>query len=143
MKKEIKIPFVENESCVPVIKFTLGNGITGYAVIDTGSESTVFDKDFVKSNKSEFSIEATKNKIKMIGVSDNSGELPVIYASANVKLGSDELVMNGMLFTLVHLEDNLGFKPAALIGSDVLNDLGAKLNFKQNIMTYYNDISGK
>ena len=145
MKERIKIPFVENKSVVPVVRFTLDSGATGCAVIDTGSESTVFDKDFVLQNKKSFRIEVTENKISLVGVMENN-EAPIVYGTSSVEFAGQpgfKLDMQGMIIPLKNIESNLGFPPAAIIGSDILNKLGAKLNFKRKTMTLYNDLSGK
>lgn len=145
MKERVKVAFEEVNTAVPIVKIRLSNNSEGFAVVDTGSESTVFDKDFVKKSKNNFDIKITKEKINLVGVAQNN-ETPIIYAATEVFFGNDTMYrfgMKGMVISLANLKDNLGFVPAAIIGSDLLEALDSKLDFKKRLMFVSNDISGK
>lgn len=56
--KDLEVPFVE---------FTLSNGTKGRGLIDTGSESTMIDTNFIKKNKECFAIDVTNQKMNFVG----------------------------------------------------------------------------
>ena len=65
----LKIPFVKSATDCPIVRYSLGNGATGFALVDTGSEITLVDESFAKENKYCFKIDVTRNKLVMHGVS--------------------------------------------------------------------------
>lgn len=53
---------------VPVAQGFLCNGSPFNAIIDTGSEETLIDKDYIKENKKCFTLERTDYKINFMGI---------------------------------------------------------------------------
>jgi hypothetical protein len=135
-----RIPFVECGSDVPVIKFTLDDGTIGYGVVDTGSESTVFDKDFVKANKQSFKVEITSNKMGVVGVSDKM-DVPIVKVCGPLYFKDVRCTVNAVMMPLTHLTshfENIGVKLtiSALFGSDMLKYLNAGIDFKKKMVMF-------
>lgn len=151
MKKN-NISFIEYGTDVPIVKFNLDNGVEALGIIDTGSESTLFDSSFVKNNKSLFRIEKTKEKINFIGISD-SNEVPILYGTSPIYFNttdSDSCKVNvkGMIISLSHLTKHLqdgndSLEISAIFGSDLLANLGANINFIDKRLTLEDDTSCK
>lgn len=142
MQNKVKIPFVKNKSRVPVIKFRLKGGKEGYSVVDTGSESTVFDMQFVKKNKSCFDVEITEDKMNLVGLTDSS-ETPLIYATTHVcfrECPEADITVKGIVMDLSRISPNIGHPTAALIGGDVLTKIRAKVNYDRQLMSLYYDL---
>lgn len=144
MKKD-KIPFVCYDSKVPVVKFYLADGTEGYALVDTGSESTVFDKTWIKDNKKAVQIEITENKLNTISFAGDK-DIPIIRVKSSVIFEPKDtsvfiLDLSGMVMDLSginkHLEQR-GITISAIIGADALSYYGAKLDFnkRQMILDY-------
>lgn len=153
VRKTIK--FEDCASEVPIVKFILGNGEPAYAVIDTGSEATLFEMNLVLGgHKKEFPIHKTKDKINFVGLQKDT-ETPIIKTSPTLRfLDSDNdteylyvKVDDGMFISLKnlteHLKDQYGTDMTvfAIIGSDVLNRLNAEVNYKNKEMIIDYDLS--
>lgn len=147
MSKRISIPFLGESSEVPFVWFSLANGVAGCALVDTGSESTIFDLNFVRAFKDQFKINKTKNKINFVGISKGS-EQPIVNVNCKVYLsGKNEFSAEGILSDLsyvkAHLHSNFDIELSAIFGSDFLNSIGAKINFKKRKLEISDDISGQ
>lgn len=149
-----KIRFVDMPSEVPVVKFYLGDGTCGFAIVDTGSELTTFDADFVKEHKKQFRVSMTKDKISMIGLGSETEQhalnTDVVLTMTDTD-GSDVCVRirHGVLFHLEHIRDVLNqqygidISVDAIFGSDMLNKYEAKINYKDKTLALEDDIYGK
>jgi hypothetical protein len=139
---KVKIPFVKNKSAVPVIRVRLNNGKEGYAVVDTGSESTMFDMQFVKKNKNYFEIQTTDSKMNLIGMS-SSAEVPLIRATTHLRFRESpdaDVKANGLVVDLSHLTDNVGRQVAMIIGSKLLAQVRGKVNYDRRYLSVYYDL---
>lgn len=149
------IKFVDCKSEVPIVEFILGNGEPAYAVVDSGSEITLFDYSLVLGeHKSEFPIKKTRNKMTFVGIQKDT-ETPVVKTTPTLRfLDSDDeskylyvKVDDGMFISLKnlteHLKDQYGtdMTVSAIIGSDVLNRLNAEVNYKNKEMIIDYDLS--
>ena len=149
MKKQIKqkIPFVDCASNVPFVKFYIHGGEECYAILDSGSESTIFDMDFIKSHKKQFKTEITDNKVTLVGVG-TAVERPIIDVSVDVTF--DEAGISypakghivDLSTTKEHTKTKLGIETVAIFGGAFLKSIGAEINYPEKTL-YLNDISGK
>ena len=142
--KKYKATFINGLSQVPVIKFTLADGSEGTALLDTGSELTVFNKDFVKKHRSEFDVKTTKEMVEFVGLSAKSS-IPAIHAGADllfVGRNKKAIRIEGLIMQLDNIVQNLGYSPSAIIGCDNFVKYGVELNFKEKEMSY-NDLPCK
>ena len=133
----IKIPFIKSETECPIVRYSLGNGATSFALVDTGSEITLADEAFAKENKYCFQIDVTKNKVVMHGVC-GSNEKPVINATTNIRFGTTEQDMDvsitAVLTNLTNIkttnkQNGNVYHITLVLGSDFLTMNKAKLNF--------------
>ncbi len=134
-RKENKIPFVDYSSDVPLIKFYLEDGSEGLAIIDTGSELSLFDDKYVMKHRDQFSLEYTDEIITMVGVQSKS-ETAATNATASVSMNGHVVVITGMAFSMSHIMESWQKDKciSALIGSDILSELNAKVDYKNNYL---------
>ena len=149
-----KVRFVDSAFDIPIVKFSLGNGVESYAILDTGSEITTFDKDFILNNRAEFQILHTKEKINLVGMATEK-EQPVIHAGTKLyfsdKSGESSVcnVSEAMVMSLAIINENLkkqylfAKEITAIIGCDVFLTLNAKIDFKNKTLNISDDISCK
>ena len=138
-----KIKFSNQCQDVPVIKLTLGNGKDIYALVDTGSESTIIDKTTIKENKDLFHIIRKSEKTSFIGVAGNT-EVPIVEASTTVTISGESLNLNGIVMDLSHItKDSESIKLSVILGCHLLKELEAKLDFKDKSIMLNNDLSSQ
>lgn len=138
-----KIKFSNQCQDVPVIKLTLGNGKDIYALVDTGSESTIIDKTTIKENKDLFHIIRKSEKTSFIGVAGNT-EVPIVEASTTVTISGESLNINGIVMDLSHItKDSESIKLSVILGCHLLKELEAKLDFKDKSIMLNNDLSNQ
>lgn len=125
--------FENVDTTIPIIKYKL-NGEVCYAVVDSGSEQTVFDSSFVKSHNEQFQLSTDgDNMISFSGVSPHPTDVACQYASTTIDLGRGKTIcVEGMLMSLAHLSDhfdNYGIHLSLLLGADILSDNDAAIDF--------------
>ena len=137
-----RIKFEEMPFEVPVIKFLFGDR-RFYALVDSGSETTLLDKTFAKKEK--IKIKINTKKVECIGLS-NSQESVFIETTLDANfISTDNTMITEHIKALCadlsmvndHLVDTykLDSPVVAIIGSDFLTQRSAKLNFKTKTMT--------
>ena len=147
MNKHIK--FIDIKSEVPIVRFMLHDGTEGYAIIDSGSEITSFDTEFVKKNKEQVTIHKTESKMNIVGLNDNVNT-PVTKLDAIIMFSDDGLtqvhIKDAMIYRLDVINANLkmtykiDIKITAIIGSDVLSQTNAILDYKKKEMILDDDL---
>lgn len=143
MQKRIVIPFVDASVDAPIIKVYYGVDKFVYALIDTGSEISMIDKNFVKSTKKMgplfedmFVRMPQPEKMQMIGLA-GVREVPVIKTKTLVHF-EDTSMADRIMFTAIEMDfamiaqrksapDNEDI--SIIIGNDFLNSRKAKINF--------------
>ena len=136
-KREIK--FVRNNTNVPVIKFRLKSGTEGFAIVDSGSESTAFDYDFAKANKKDFKVEFTNSTIDLVGVASKAAN-PLYEAYTEVIFFDDNnesqplKIEKAMLMNLSNLKEHIGYDVHAILGSDVFTNTKAKIDYNTHCL---------
>lgn len=131
------IKFENTKRNVPIVRFSLGADKEYYAILDTGSESTLFDMYFIKEEKENISINIPEEKMSIVGVS-SSNEVPLINVSVPICFeGRAVCTANGLVLDMSHITkefpESMGnsFKISALFGSDVLDAISAKVDFEK------------
>ena len=57
MKKRVRVKFLDYGSDIPIVPFRISEDAVYFAILDTGSDTTIFDKTFVDKNKDLFADE--------------------------------------------------------------------------------------
>lgn len=139
-----KICFVDTGLDVPVIEIQC-NGVTSYAILDTGSECTLFDAAFIKSIKNKGGVRIyTDTEDKEIIMYAMKQSVQPVMADASIILGDGKssgrpIKCSGLIFNLSginkHVEKTTGKKIGVIIGSDTLNKYNMKIDFKEKIVS--------
>lgn len=147
---KIIIQFSDVNSKLPLIDFDI-NGESYVALLDTGSESTLFDEKIVESD--DYKIEPTDYVMSLIGLSGETGKKRIysVRASINIKdnysSGNNEysqivtLPIDGIVSDLSQVSDNINerygkkLNVSLIIGSDTLNKYGAKIDYRRKQLT--------
>lgn len=151
------IPFVDCKSEVPIVKFVFDNGDGAFAVVDTGSETTLFDFGLLFSNhKSEFPLKKTRKKINFVGI-QNEAETPLIKTSPILKFPDSDndtgylhievkdAIFIGLANLTQHIKDqyDTDMPISAIFGSDMLSRLNATINYNTKEVVIDYDISSQ
>ena len=150
MTKRIKIPFVKQSPLVPMIRIFLPGGTGGWAIIDSGSESTLIDKEFVRKHKEFFKFERTRDKINFVGI-DSKSPHHIVNAKGSIAFYQDteiffhkiEAIVSDLSNVTNHTKENFDVEIAAIIGSDFLKELNAEINYPDQALYMDDDISGE
>lgn len=142
--RKVKVPFIQSECDIPIIEFELSNGNKGLAIIDTGSDTSLVDKDFVIANKKEFKIKKRKQSASFSGLSASS-DMPIVEAGVKVKFAGMEYPFLANVFPMTFvmaMKEVYDVSPVVLIGSDMLIALSADINYLKKEVTFaYDDLS--
>lgn len=149
-----KINFLKLPFDVPIVEFSLDNGAKGYAIIDTASEVTTIDKDFVLENKKEFHVKKERKKITMVGVNGETA-VPIIKSSGFLGFqthpaGYIQLEMtDAITYSLRAITQNIksqyecDLDIAIILGSDFFTKHQAKIDYSVKTICFNDDLSGK
>ena len=146
--KKIKIPFYQSESEIPIIEVALGNGTKTLAIVDSGSETTLIDKDFILENKNAFKVSKSRDMVSYTGLV-SAQKMPAIVADTYVlPTGCKKyLPLHGYVFDMSYVSQSLleayNIDAKILIGSDTLNEYNAELNYEKKELIIKHDLSGK
>ena len=147
--KQLTIPFKKKKVKVPVIECCC-EGFYIQAIVDTGSESNVFDESFLKDNNL---VGEDGEEMDLVSLS-GAGNKHIVYTVESSLLfdvdnRSQEFTITGISADLSGINDHLRMKyketkPISLIiGNDFLKQYSAKINYKTKELTLYYDISGE
>lgn len=147
MTEIVKIPFVKSKSEVPVIPF-YRNGKHLYALVDTGSESTLFDNSIVDDG-TMFSIELER-EMDFIGLNGKTEKKPIRGVTSMVNMNGLDVQVSGINADLTSIRNHLNdmydedIRIDAVFGADFLGWYLAKIDFdKREIILHDNGLSGK
>ena len=144
MNKRIIIPLVESSCKLPMIRFDIGGEIH-LALIDTGSESTLFDRH--TSTNENFVLEETNYVMSLVGLGGETSKKRIISVKARLTICDDsndyrEVEVEGMLTDLTYVSEGIGarfgneLKVAAIIGSDFLTEHCAVIDYKRKELSF-------
>ena len=140
------IPFVETNSVIPFIRFPMADGRVVYALVDTGSASTLLDRSLMTDYPEIFKSTSPKGKTSFVGIA-GSREVEVEIARIDIPMeasgaGDGNLRILGLLDDLSPLADNVkrivgtSETLTVLIGSDCLRAYGAKIDLNKGCITF-------
>ena len=136
MKNRISTGFVLKNINIPVVEFELSGGVKGRGLIDTGSESTMLDLNFLKQNRSVFAIDVTNQKMNFVGFYGDEDK-HLIRVSTYVHFGKRAVGLKNAIATQLDninksLEDMYGkdMHIDVVFGSDFFIDHRLEINYK-------------
>lgn len=133
-----KVSFQKFQSDVPIIKFSLPSGVEFNALIDTGSESTVFDADFVSKNSNQFSSDA-EHAMSLVGLGGD-----IVHTVKNVSttliLNHKKFLISGITTDLSNVNNHIHMiydvNVSLILGCDILKQFGAILDFREQSASF-------
>lgn len=148
MKGKI-IPFIDIKTAIPVVRLYLDDNTMFYGIVDSGSDTTVFDLEFVKNNKDKFSINKTTMKVEYTGI-NSSETMPVIQAKTfiyNSPEDTNRILVSGEILNISSamnsFEKTYNIRPDAIIGSELLKELDAKIDYENRELVIKHDLPSK
>lgn len=139
MKNTTTIPLLKFESKVPVIKITVGDRDL-YALLDTGSESTLMDENLVK----EGAVKSKKidRKISFVGLGGGSEKIDITIASDDFQVTKEDKIHIAGISTDMsriasHFRESYGSEIvlSAVLGCDFLDSYNAVIDFDNHTLT--------
>lgn len=147
--KQLTIPFKRKKVKVPIIECCC-EGFYIQAIIDTGSESNVFDESFLKDNNL-VGEDGCEMDLVSLGSSNNKHIVYTIESALSFDADNrtQSYQITGISADLSVVNEHLKVKykenkPVSLIiGNDFLKQYNAKINYKTKDITLYYDTPGK
>lgn len=146
-----RIKFIDLGTDIPVVRFFFDDGTESYAIVDSGSEQTLFNIEDVKQHSDSFKIDKVFD-VRIAGMQAMSNMVTEAACTAMTFSVSDEesvcLETFGICVDISHINEFLKSRSvdipdiSVLFGADFLSKYGFKLNFKTREMTS-NDLSCK
>lgn len=132
----------ENGTDIPIITMKLSNGKKIHALLDTGSEQTVFDTSVVDVNKDCFTERAINHSLNVTSISSTkSYQTVIVAAELEAEEGSKRLLFDGVKMPLGHVTSH--FKSiiedcniAVLIGSNIMSIYNVKIDYTTKTVTF-------
>lgn len=138
--RETRVSFIKNKCNIPLINIYLPNGVRAVAIVDSGSDSSAIDKQFVLDNKKEVLVSVSRNKIQYTGV-HTTEEQAAVFAKTNVCLSEKKDQKYEVTFSVLDLSNACsmfanvyGITPSILIGSDFLSEHEAVVDYEKSIV---------
>ena len=140
---KIIIPFSDSGCRIPLITLSI-DGVEYTALLDTGSESTLFDYRISESNN--YKKNETDYKMSLVGLSGETEKGRIVEVSTNVSVNdifNNQYVIsiNGITSDLTNVTECINerygkhMKVFAVIGSDTLKMYGAKIDYRRQQLT--------
>ena len=143
--RKYTLPFHETKGIIPIVEVGMGDGKRFYAIVDTGSESTLIDKRFKKTFPGVVKSHKVVGKTNYHGI---SGEVETVLVEAVIQLpmktvdGEAEPLemkcfVNDLSSLSAHYKKIYGFDGEfmMLLGSDVMRQLGAVIDLGKDRLT--------
>lgn len=141
------LPFVPCTSVIPVVKFPIADDLEIYALVDTGSESTLVNKTIKTDYPGIIQSHKVLGKMTAVGIGGEK-EMAVIEAVARIPAKSDkgdtgDIEIIGMVNDLAALTAQMkkmhgvSWDLTMLIGGDTLSKLSARINYRTKTITFY------
>lgn len=143
MQTKTTINFIDCKSEIPIVSLRLKDGGEFLAIVDSGSEQTMFDKEFAEEHNLSYNAEEAGYSIIGVATEYAVNCSPVI---ANLDLGENKSIgvvgITADLQSLAeHFAKNYGdeFKFKAIIGSDTLYKINAKIDYTKKQFSFTNE----
>ena len=144
--KKYAFPFFESKSLVPFIKFTTEDGKDLFALVDSGAESTLFDKSLVDECPEVVKSTVALGTMSMVGI---NGKRETTVEGARLSLPATTVDGRDGRIGLKAISDDLSTlsehvkkvygtpeKMSLLIGGGALRALNAKIDYAKKVITF-------
>lgn len=133
-----KVPLIKSSINIPVVEISLNTGVKAFALLDTGSEVTLFDQEFIKENKECFHICHTDNKVTMIGLYAEKDNYD-IHLFTDIDIDGHRIEVNDAMpadFNMIKgvLSGDNPIIISAILGCDTLQSNKVKIDFKNDLL---------
>ena len=139
--------FVDYSSVIPIVRFALKDGKEIYAIIDSGSESTLVDKKFKKQYLGIIQSTNILGKMKAMGIGGEK-EMVVMETIARIPMKTDKgedgaIEIKACVDNLSTLVDhmkrmhNIPWEFSLLIGGDTLRVLSSRIDYRKKTVTFF------
>lgn len=139
------IPFINRDFRIPLITFCLG-GKTLVAMVDTGSESTLFNQCI--SENEDFVTTGTNYVMSLVGLSGATAQNRIFIAKATLEVYNQQgksftVPVEGMLSDLSGVSKCIGERigkditVSAIIGSDYLARYMTEIDYKRKRLSIF------
>ena len=137
------IPFADTSSKIPLVEFKIDDKWY-VALLDTGSESTLFDYRIPESE--DFEKKETDYTMSLVGLSGETdrGRITEVRTTFEINDVDDNVsyvTITGILSDLSNVSQGINerygkhLNVAAVFGSDMLKGLGAKIDYRKQQLT--------
>jgi len=146
--KQITVPFKKSTVGVPLVEFSCEGKDKLCAIVDTGSESTIFDTGFLKDNDL---LKDDSRKMSLVGLNGEGEELTIYQVNAFLSFDEEgkKLPVEGISANLDTINGHIKMKHkektvvSVILGSDFLKKYKAKINYKAKELTLFYDLPGE
>lgn len=146
--KQMTVPFRKTKVRIPLVEFSCGESDNLCAIVDTGSESTIFDTKFVKENKL---VTDESKTMTLVGLAGEGDELTIYQINTFLSFTEDrkKLSVEGISADLSSINDHIQKKHkektvvSVILGNDFLKKYKAKINYKAKELTLFYDLPGE
>jgi predicted aspartyl protease len=136
--ERVTIPLRFRKSRIPLVNFRLAGDETYYALIDTGSETTLLDVAL----KDKVEVKSIEDEGNFVGIGGSTDYKTIEFADTSFILPGDiELPFIGLMHDMTALSKHFMDKNkeyiriSAIIGSDLLKKHDAKIDYKNRTLT--------
>jgi predicted aspartyl protease len=136
--ERVTIPLLFRRSRIPLVNFQLAGDETYYALIDTGSETTLLDVAL----KDKVEVKSIEDEGNFVGIGGSTDYKTIEFADTSFILpGNIELPFIGLMHDMTALSKHFKDKNkeyiriSAIIGSDLLKKHDAKIDYKNRTLT--------
>ena len=144
--KKYSFPFFESKSLVPFIKFTTEEGKDIFALVDSGSESTLFDRSLMEECPEVIKSTVALGTISMVGINGKREttvdgtrlSLPATTVDGREGRIGLKAVSDDLSTLSEHVKKVYGSpeKMSLLIGGGALRALHAKIDYAKKVITF-------
>lgn len=146
--KQLTIPFKKTKVRIPLVEFSFEGKDNLCAIVDTGSESTIFDAGFLKENDL---LKDDSKKMSLVGLNGEGDELTIYMVNTFISLGKEgkKLPVEGISANLDTINEHIKAKHkektvvSVILGNDFLKKYKAKINYKTKELTLFYDLPGE
>ena len=146
--KQLTIPFKKTKVRIPIVEFSCAGEDDLCAIVDTGSESTIFDTTFLAEHNL---LKDDTKKMSLVGLNGEGEELTIYHIEQFLSFDDTgkQFPVEGISANLSTINDHIKNKHkekttvSVILGNDFLKKYKAKINYKAKGLTLFYDLPGE